>query len=530
MINLKKLTSNSTKGRSAPAWPAGRFGGNKQLTTVVVFLLVITAVYLVTRFINLTNLPVFADEAIYIRWAQVMRSEPSLRFLPLSDGKQPLFMWLVIPALKLFSDPLFAGRIMSVGSGLLGMLGIGTLSWLLYKNRNITKFSCLLYIITPIIFFFNRMSLPDNQLMMAFIWALNFFILSAQTLRLDTAMIAGIAVGAAWLTKSPAIMLIILMPSTLLLFDFHKKGLSFRTGKLFGFWLIVIAFGFAIYNILRLGPEFHMIAARNKDYIFSIAEILKHPFNPLIGNLKSVMNWFWIWLTPPIFLLGIFGAIVLYLKKRRETLFLLIWFLVPLLAQSAIAKVYTARYILFIVPFLLVASAGGLNYFFTHLKSKAITILLLVLILFLPVYESLWLIVDPARSWIPQNERQGYLEMWTAGQGIKQTADYLKQVALTQKVLVGTEGYFGTLPDGLQIYLNKVPNTTVIGVGWPIKEISDKLTSGLVDSRVFLVANENRIELTDYSQLKLINAYPKAVNKLGKIEHLMFYEIVDSKN
>lgn len=489
------------------------------------FWAVITLFYFLTRFVNLTNLPIFADEAIYIRWAQVMRSEPSLRFLPLSDGKQPLFMWLVIPGLKLFSDPLWAGRVVSVMCGLFGLYGICLFSWLLFKDRTLTLFSGLLYLISPFIFFFNRMALPDNQLMVTFIWALNFFILSVKTLRLDAAMIAGMVVGAAWLTKSPAVMLFILIPSTLLLFNFEKKGLAVRTGKLLGFWLIVVAFGFAIYNILRLGPEFHMIATRNKDYIFSIAEILKHPLNPLIGNLISAVNWFWVWLTPPIFLLSLLGAIILFLKKQKETVFLLIWLLIPLLAQSTIAKVYTARYILFLVPFILITSAGGVNYLFTNLKSKVITTLLLVLILFLPVYESLWLIVDPGRSWMPKNERQGYLEMWTAGHGIREVADYLKEVALTQKILVGTEGYFGTLPDGLQIHLNQVPNTTVIGVGWPIKEISDKLTSGLIDNKVYLVANESRIELTDFTRLKLISTYPKATDLRGKTDRLMFYEI-----
>ncbi|MBN1169248.1 hypothetical protein JXA63_05150, partial [Candidatus Woesebacteria bacterium] len=42
------------------------------------------------RIYNLNELPIFGDEAIYIRWAQIMRNEPTLRFIPLSDGKQPL--------------------------------------------------------------------------------------------------------------------------------------------------------------------------------------------------------------------------------------------------------------------------------------------------------------------------------------------------------------------------------------------------------------------------------------------------------
>src|SRR3990167_3465310 len=83
--------------------------------------------YFASRVYHLTQIPVFVDEAIYIRWSQVMRAEPSLRFLPLSDGKQPLFMWLTMPALKFIADPLFAGRIVSVVAGLFTLLGLAVL-------------------------------------------------------------------------------------------------------------------------------------------------------------------------------------------------------------------------------------------------------------------------------------------------------------------------------------------------------------------------------------------------------------------
>src|SRR3990172_12193337 len=76
------------------------------------------------RIYRLTHLPIFADEAIYIRWAQVMRAEETLRFLPLSDGKQPLYMWSVIPFLKIFTDPLFAGRFLSVLAGIATIVGV----------------------------------------------------------------------------------------------------------------------------------------------------------------------------------------------------------------------------------------------------------------------------------------------------------------------------------------------------------------------------------------------------------------------
>ena len=83
----------------------------------IFILLILSVLYLILRLPNLTLQPIFADEAIYIRWAQVMRAESTLRFLPLSDGKTPFFMWAMIPLFKFFHDPLLAGRFLSVISG-----------------------------------------------------------------------------------------------------------------------------------------------------------------------------------------------------------------------------------------------------------------------------------------------------------------------------------------------------------------------------------------------------------------------------
>src|SRR4030065_1460953 len=84
---------------------------------VVLLAVVVLGLYVTTRVYKLTLIPVFVDEAIYVRWAQVMKNEPTLRFLPLQDGKQQLFMWVGVPFFKLFDDPLVAGRMVSVAAG-----------------------------------------------------------------------------------------------------------------------------------------------------------------------------------------------------------------------------------------------------------------------------------------------------------------------------------------------------------------------------------------------------------------------------
>lgn len=89
------------------------------LAGIVILLL---AIYL--RVTNLTTIPVFADEAIYIRWSQIMFNEATLRFLPLSDGKQPLFHWVLMYFVHRFADPLWIGRMVSVATGLGTVVGV----------------------------------------------------------------------------------------------------------------------------------------------------------------------------------------------------------------------------------------------------------------------------------------------------------------------------------------------------------------------------------------------------------------------
>jgi len=489
--------------------------------------ILLSLVYFLTRLFHLTIVPVFCDEAIYIRWSQVMRAESSLRFLPLSDGKQPLFMWLTIPLLKIFNGPLIAGRMVSVLAGLGTLIGVWLLSYLLIKKKELSLFASILYIFTPFTLFFDRMALVDGLLSCFGIWFLIFAVLLANSQRLDLAMIGGIILGLSLLTKSPALFFALLLPLTIMSARRPLGGTKMKmVALLIFYWLVIYLFGFAIYNILRLGPEFHMIAIRNKDYVFSFSEVLRHPFSPLLGNLRSVAEWYWVLLTPPVFILGILGIPLLIKKDFKIGLFLLLWWLLPLLGQSAIAKVYTARYVLFSIPLFLIFSSFFVSEVFLFLKNKIFAVVFLAVVLLLPIYQSVLLLVSPQRAWLPRNERSGYLEEWTAGYGIKEAAEYIKNAVKTQKVLVGTEGYFGTLPDGLQIYLEKIPNTTIIGIGYPIKEISPKLIDSLKDNRVFLLVNDTRFLVTSGNMLKLIASYPKAINPESQArEHLLFYEI-----
>ena len=496
------------------------------------------------RLTNLTILPIFADEAIYIRWAQVMKAESTLRFLPLFDGKQPLFMWVSIPFLSFFKDPLWAIRFLSVLSGFASIVGLFLLTWQLFKNKLVSFLTAFTYTILPFFIFFDRLALVDSMLAMLFIWVIYLSLLFVKKPQLDLAMIVGFFLAAALLVKSPAIFLAILLPLSFLFFKTDKEFKDHKikwVSKILALLGVIYAFGFGIYNfLLRLGPNFHMISLRNKDYLFTFQDILRNPIDPLVPHLKDIAGWLPNLLTWPFLALAIIGILVSLKSKIKPTLFLLACFIIPLLAQSVFARVFTPRYILFTIWPLFVFMGLGLNWFFeqsdrilgkSKLKLKWFLFYLILVLLSLPALSyNRWLLVNPEKAPLPYNLRSGHLEEWTAGQGLRQVADFLKIRAKTNSVFVGTEGSFGTLPDGLQIYLEGIANIRILGVGHPIVDLHSALTNSLVDNEVYLLVNQSRLSIPPEAyNLKLITSFPKAVNSQGYQDSLLFFQLEDKK-
>jgi len=492
--------------------------------------LLILVLALFLRTYNLTTLPVFGDEAIYIRWAQVMRAEPGLRFVPLSDGKQPLFMWSVIPFLKIISNPLFAGRAVSAVTGLGTLVGLFLLALYLFKSKKLAFIASLIYAISPFSLFFDRMALVDSMLTMFGVWTFLGGVLVIKTLRLDVAMLTGFALGGALLTKSPAIFFVLLLPTTILLKNWpkNKKKRLVYLAKVVFLWLVILAIAYAMYNILRLGPNFHMIGARNQDYVFPISHLWENPKDPFIFRPKEIFSWFWL-MGPSVLVfliaLGIYGG---WKNYQKQVLTLMIWGFLPILIQAEYARVFTVRYILFSVPplFLLAAAA-----FLTEsLPLKKILKMGLIIFIFHSLMVDFSLFSQPERAKLPRVMRSGYLEEWTAGYGIAEVADFLRGEWQRQpegQIVVGTEGFFGSLPDGLQIYLNDIGEIVVIGLGQPVRGVHQSLLeSKKAGNRTYLVVNNTRfVGDAEKIGLELLAAYPKAVKPNGSRETLLFFEV-----
>jgi len=474
-----------------------------QVELIISFILI--ASYFVLRLPNLTLQPIFADEAIYIRWAQVMKAEPTLRFLPLSDGKTPLYMWLLMPMFKVFTDPLFAGRLLSVISGFFTLMGVFFLSKKVF-NLKVALWASLLYIITPYVVFFDRMALVDSMLSAFTIWSLYFALWLMESQRLDIAMILGYLLGGAILTKTPATTSILILPVSLLaLGKKNSQKYPYLTALLLLGVSIMIAL--IMYNLLRLGPNFHLLSSRNSDYIFSPLELKDRPLDPFIPHFHDISDWFPKLFSWPILILGLIGVAKLFWVKDRRGWVILFWALIPLLLEMTFLRTFTARYLLTFAPAFLIFASFGLTQILSKFKSKNILKIFIALIIILPLALKFdfQLIKNPPPLNLPKEERRGYFEEWTAGYGLKDIANYLIAQKKNGSVVVGTAGFFGTLPDGLQIYMDK-SDIAIVGSS---ATISAQIRTSAKDHLIYFVGNKNDLE-GKIKDVKLILEYPKA--------------------
>lgn len=474
------------------------------------FWLLVFISYFATRLINLTIIPIFTDEAIYSYWAQVALHDPANRFISLEDGKQPLFIWLAAIIQRFVGDPLVATRLVSVLSGFGATIGIYLLAKNLFNER-VARISSFLYIILPFTLLYDRMALFDSLLTMLGIYAVLLTVKLVQDLKLDTAILAGFAVGASMITKSSGSFFLYLMPFSLLLLaknKLNRKNLI-KWAALAGVTFIISQL---IYNSLRLSPLFYIISRKNLSFIRPISEVIKDPFLHAFSNLTTLLGWIIAYLGPLLFLVFIASLAVGLAKKNPKVLYLAALILAPFLAEVLFNQVLYPRFVLFYFPYIIILIAAFFGEIFESAAKyqKAIIVLFAVAVA-IPATSSIKLLTEPTLAKIPASDAGQYLNDWPAGYGVKEVVDFIKNQDQTKQIYVGTEGTFGLLPFALQIYFFGQENIHIIGF-WPVD--SSNLPSQIIEvashNPTYFVFNENQKEITN-SRLELVARYQKGI-------------------
>jgi dolichyl-phosphate-mannose--protein O-mannosyl transferase len=490
--------------------------------------------YFVSRIISLTLLPVFADEAIYIRWAQLLMSDPAYLFFSLNDGKPPLFIWSLIPALSIFSDPLFAARFVSVLVGFVQML----ILWLIIKKLNGSKTAqiavLLMSLIVPFWFFHQRMALMDGLLTLGISvsWFGIIMLDSEETkekftlnqpLRwLPWMVLAGTGWGGALLTKTPALFFapVFVLWATLTPLLLEKKTFGrhlFQRGLLFGGAGII---GLLIFASLKISPAFGSLFGRSTDFTYSFAELLQGEWVSTLRNYPKVLSWLSTYLRPELLSLTLFALIFSRRKFLHAKILLsaFIWAF-PLLLMG---KVLHARYFLPVAPFFTISAALFCAEVWIVIQKNKENLYFLttaaLIFLFFCIGSLRFLFFSffaPSQVPFVLDDREQYLTEWSSGHGIREVRDRLFERAhARQRTVVVTEGSFGTLPDGLLLYFSNRPEVEFVRIDglaqYPVVEIPEWVREEAQTTETWLLVNEHRLSLDPTTNgLELINEYPR---------------------
>ena len=410
------------------------------------------ALYLVTRLYNIMSLPMFTDEAIYTRWSQIARFDANWRFISLTDGKQPSFVWIDMILMRFTHDPLLAGRLVSVFAGFLSLVGIYFLAKELFGKR-VGIIASFLYILYPFSLVYDRMALYDSLVAAGAIWSLFFEILLIKKKRLDIALILGMVFGVSVLTKSSGFLFIYLLPFSLLLFDFKNKNRK----ELFTRWAVLAVISAALayfyYSIIKLSPFAHIVDEKNSTFVYPLKEWIGHPFRFFVGNWSGMWDWLVKYATIPTLLL-VASSFFIEKKKTLDKLLLFSWFILPFIALSLFGKVLYPRFILFMTMPLLILAAYSLNEFLKRIKPGFGKVIIFSAFVIAMVFSDFLILHNFQNSPIPFSDLEQYINGWPAGGGTKEIINYLDKESKKGKIYVASLGTFGSLPTyAIEIYL-----------------------------------------------------------------------------
>ncbi|NMB56437.1 glycosyltransferase family 39 protein [Candidatus Beckwithbacteria bacterium] len=490
-LNLKKIIFNHIQK-------------NKWLYLVFAM---ISLIYL----IKLTHFPIFADEAIYINWANRIKNGDENIFYSMFDGKPPLHIWFMSFWAFIWPNLFFAGRFASVFVFLVFILFL-LFYFKKYYDELLAIITVLVLSFSPFIFFHTRMAILDSSLSVF----LSMFVIFLSTSKIKYHYIfSGIFLGLAYWIKTPAMFLFALPFLSFLILDRTKKNF-FQT-------LATLSLGLALILCLKVSIWFPNLFTRSQDFTYSLSTIMTGQLSQVLTNILNLFTWINIYQSI-LFLVFVVVSIYFVIREKFKTkktevnlylnfLLATIVFLTPLFI---LGKVLTPRYFLPSIFFL----GFNLSFLFYQLIRKNLFVGLSLVVLILGIWglKDYKFIFAYLNTSYPKPDEYQYFKEWSSGIGIKESMDFFAKAAKKQKIKVLTEGYFGTLPDALFVYYSSLPssisqNMEIVGVGDPesanfLNQVKNSHTQA-----IYYLGNKKRINpaIVD-TKLILLETYPKKDN------------------
>ncbi len=421
--------------------------------------LLLSSFYFLLRVVNLTKLPIFNDEAIYLDWGFRETHVPGYLYYSLYDAKQPFLMWIFGIFQTFFSDPLFAGRLVSVIFGFLTLVGIYKISKKFFDNK-IAIIASIFYIIVPIFVFYDRQALMEGAVGTIEVWSVYFLLKVIDEKKYKNSISLGVILGIGFFIKSSALIFLILSTCILVFYILKnkQKGLFFKN-------LVVVFSSFLATNfLLFINPQFWQTLSSNNRFVFTFSELIQFPIKAWAGNLAGNLEIGFFYLTPLIFILSCIGIYFVIVKMHSDQKILIVWILLSIFIQTMLIKGTSHRYLVSFLPLFVIFASYSLMVIYRKIKINKY--LLLAIPVLAPLLLSIFLILNPIQyiqftSKFSKYTLLEYISGQTSGIGVLETVDFIKKETKGNNALIGVALNTGNPESAILDYFYKNKNIKV---------------------------------------------------------------------
>lgn len=457
--------------------------GNKK---EIIAAIAILCVFFLLRLYHLKSMPLFNDEAINVRRAQLGAYDPSQRLFSLVDGKQPLYIWIISFVMLKIGNPVASAKLVSLIGGFLTMVTLFVLTDELFKNKKLAVISMALYTFYPFAVLINRQVLFENYVGFFSVLSLYFAVRLARGINLGNMFLLAHAMGAGILTKSSGFFNIYLLPVSALVLREKKK-----LGKWALYALAAVGFAYLYYSIIYLSPYASAVGAKNNVFIYTVGELIpNHAFFKWPGQFIQFGGWV-------VEYLAIVAFVPIFFSFRnkkftREIVLLFLWAFLPFIAFSLFAKLPYPRHLYAMTLTLIPLIVLGLEQIGKTFKRMKRPVVLLGVVLLAMTYSDGKIVTDLPHAPIPALDLFQYANGWPAGGGVKEIVSYLLPIAASKQIIIVTEGgfgYGGLAASSVDIYFANNPNVTKVEVNDVPFVIPDSVLKQAQGKPVYVLLN-----------------------------------------
>ena len=479
--------------------------------------------FFVSRFYFLTLLPIFTDEAVYLHWAKMAGQDSANFWISLLvDNKKPLQVWLSTINFYFFSDPLFAGRTVSILAGGLSLIGLFQIGKALHSSR-LGWLLAFLYIVSPYHLFFDRLAHESSLLNTCFIWTIWQTIKLFEKNRipkLKDYVFLSFLMGIGFLTLATSL-LFVFLPLVLKAFFYREED-----GPKWKYLIFCYAGGLAWmafpYLVIFLTHDSNPIQniiipnthGQGKQGLGSL--LLGIP-KKAITNLPGIAKYFTTYLAGPIFVLSAIYLVLMFKKADRNGVILLTYFCLPCVALAGTAGTGFSRYYLFCAtPLIIFAGVAcvWIGNWFKESRFKNLVAVLLAIVLAAALIPSIkfdfQIISKPDSAPLISSDHSQFVESIYSGYGVPEAVEFFREKSKNKKITVLTSSNWGSPANAIFVYLMDDPSIRLIQAFWIFERgILEPQIKTLPSHEFFTGKHLEQVNVSDLGELYLIKRTSK---------------------